>query len=227
MDRTAYRARPDGSELGTDESLQTHPTAANGADRGLRKAVALVALLNGLYFFIEFGVALSIGSVSLLADSADFLEDAAVNVLIFVALSWSTTSRARLGMLLAGVLLLPAAAFLWTLWQKIHSPLPPAALPLTITGVGALFVNIFCAFVLARHRRMKGSITNAAFLSARNDAAANVGMIIAGVITLHLNSAWPDVIVGLGIATMNLDAARTVWLAARQELRAGLAESPP
>ena len=45
--------------------MQTHPTAANGADRGLRKAVALVALLNGLYFFIEFGVALSIGSVSL------------------------------------------------------------------------------------------------------------------------------------------------------------------
>ena len=74
---------------------------------------------------------------------------------------------------------------------------------------------------------MKGSITNAAFLSARNDAAANVGIIVAGIITLHLNSAWPDVIVGVGIAMMNLDAARAVWTAARQELRAGLAEAPP
>jgi Co/Zn/Cd efflux system component len=30
-------------------------------------------------------------------------------------------------------------------------------------------------------------------------------------------SAWPDLIVGLGIALMNTDAARKVWAAAREE----------
>jgi len=30
-------------------------------------------------------------------------------------------------------------------------------------------------------------------------------------------SAWPDLIVGLGIAAMNADAAREVWQAAREE----------
>jgi Co/Zn/Cd efflux system component len=33
-------------------------------------------------------------------------------------------------------------------------------------------------------------------------------------------SAWPDLIVGLGIAAMNADAAREVWEAARDEHRA-------
>ena len=46
---------------------------------------------------------LAIDSVSLFADSVDFLEDASVNFLIAIALGWSATSRARVGMGLAGV----------------------------------------------------------------------------------------------------------------------------
>jgi len=37
----------------------------------LRRAVRIVALLNLLYFGVEFSVALTIGSVSLFADSVD------------------------------------------------------------------------------------------------------------------------------------------------------------
>ena len=99
-------------------------------DEQLRRAVILVAVLNLAYFWIEFATALTIGSVALLADSADFLEDASVNLLILVALGWSATRRARVGILLSGVLLLPAIAFLWTLWQKVYAPVPPAAAPL-------------------------------------------------------------------------------------------------
>jgi len=53
---------------------------------GLRPVVRRVALLNLGYFGIEFAVALAIGSVSLFADSVDFLEDASVNLLILLAL---------------------------------------------------------------------------------------------------------------------------------------------
>jgi Co/Zn/Cd efflux system component len=186
-------------------------------DEQLRRAVRLVALLNLAYFGVEFAVALSIGSVSLFADSVDFLEDAAVNFLIFAALGWSAPRRARVGMALAGVLLVPAAAFLWMLWRKFEHPAPPAGFGLTLTGLGALAVNLFCAFTLAQFRTHAGSLTQAAFLSARNDAIANVAIIAAGAATLWRPSIWPDVIVGLAIAAMNLDAARAVWTAARRE----------
>jgi Co/Zn/Cd efflux system component len=186
-------------------------------DTQLRRAVGLVAILNLAYFGVEFGVALSIGSVSLFADSVDFLEDAAVNVLILAALGWSAPQRARLGMALAGILLIPAAAFLWMLWRKFEHPVAPAAFGLSLTGLGALAINLFCAFTLARVRHHAGSLTKAAFLSARNDAIANVAIIAAGAVTLLIPSVWPDVVVGLGIAVMNLDAARAVWTAARQE----------
>jgi Co/Zn/Cd efflux system component len=184
---------------------------------GLRKTIAIVALANLAYFFIEFAVARYIGSVSLFADSVDFLEDAAVNSLILMALGWSLAARARVGMAMAGVLLLPALAFLWTLWNKFQAPVPPEPWLLSASGLGALAVNLACARALARFRHHSGSLTKAAFLSARNDALANVAIVGAGVLTLFWPSHWPDVVVGLGIAFMNADAAREVWEAARQE----------
>jgi Co/Zn/Cd efflux system component len=188
------------------------------AKPGLRRAIALVALSNLSYFGVEFVVARAIGSVSLFADSIDFLEDASVNGLILVALGWSSRSRARVGMGLAGILLIPGLATLWTAWTKIAHPAAPDPFSLTTTGLGALAVNLSCAFLLARYREHSGSLTKAAFLSARNDALANIGIIGAGFLTVVFRSAWPDLIVGLAIAAMNADAARAVFGAARREL---------
>ena len=74
--------------------------------------------------------------------------------------------------------------------------------------------------LLARVRGHRGNLTRAAFLSARNDAVANVAIIVAGLVTAATRSVWPDVIVGLGIAALNADAAREVYAAARAERRA-------
>ena len=91
-------------------------------------------------------------------------------------------------------------------------------MPLSLTGLGALAVNMTCAFMLVRYRHQGGSLTRAAFLSARNDAFANIAIIAAGLLTAFFwSTAWPDLIVGLGIGVMNADAAREVWIAARQE----------
>jgi len=176
-----------------------------------------VAALNLAYFGVEFAVALSISSVSLFADSIDFLEDASVNFLILAAVGWSARNRARVGMALAGILLVPGLATVWTAWVKFGDLVPPAAAPLAVTGLGALVVNLSCAFMLARYRHHSGSLTRAAFLSARNDALANIAIIGTGFVTAATLSAWPDLIVGLAIAAMNMDAAREVFNAAAKE----------
>ena len=186
-------------------------------DEALRRVVARVAVLNLTYFGVEFGVALAIGSVSLFADSIDFLEDTSVNLLILIALGWGARRRSHVGMVLAGILLVPGLATLWTAWDKFLLPIPPAPLPLSLTGAGAMAVNFTCALMLARFRTHGGSLTRAAFLSARNDVLANAAIISAGLVTAYTVSAWPDLAVGLGIFLMNLDAAREVFLAARKE----------
>jgi Co/Zn/Cd efflux system component len=192
---------------------------ADDRTSALAPAVRFVCLANLGYFVVEFAIALAISSVALFADSIDFLEDASVNFLILIALGWSAIARARVGMVLAALLLVPGLATLWMVANKLLSPVPPAAVPLTFAALGALAVNLVCAIVLARYRHHAGSLAKAAFLSARNDVFANGAIIVAGVLTALFSSAWPDLITGVGIAALNAGAAREVWEAARSEHR--------
>ena len=144
-----------------------------------RKTLSIVAMLNMAYFGVEFVVAVAIGSVSLFADSIDFLEDTALNLLILLAMRWSASRRNAVGKLLAGILLIPGLATLWMTGQKIALPIPPAPLPLSATGAGALLVNFTCALLLVRIRHSGGSLGLAAFLSARNDVLANAAIVEA------------------------------------------------
>src|SRR5689334_2514941 len=100
----------------------------------VRRTVITVTVLNLAYFGVEFAVALQISSVSLFADSVDFLEDASINLLILLALRWGAQARAHLGMVLAAILLVPALAGLWTAGEKLLTPVAPEALSLTLTG---------------------------------------------------------------------------------------------
>lgn len=189
-------------------------------ERAMRRTVRLAAILNLTYFGVEFAVALAIGSVSLFADSIDFLEDTALNALILFGLNWKIRQRARLGIALAGLLLVPGVATLWTAARKFAAPVPPSPLPLSLAGAGALIVNMTCAIMLARYRQHSGSLTLAAFLSARNDVIANIAIIAAGLLTGYSRSAWPDLVVGLGIALMNAGSAKEIYQLAREERRA-------
>ncbi|WP_443136702.1 cation transporter [Methylobacterium sp. Leaf112] len=186
----------------------------------LRPVVARVAALNLGFFGIEIAVALAIGSIALIADSLDFLEDAAINLLIFAGIGWSVRNRARLGMVLAGILVIPGLATAYAAYEKFSDLTPPAPLALTLTGLAALGVNLVCAAMLARHRDGGGSLTRAAYLSARNDAYANLAIIAAGLVTALTLSPWPDLVAAAGIAVLNADSAGDILRAARAEWRA-------
>src|ERR1700759_5272732 len=121
---------------------------AQHTDPALFRVVQRVGLLNLGYFGVEFAVAVAIGSVSLFADSIDFLEDASVNLLIAMALGWTVQNRARLGRLLAGIPLAPGLATLWMAWNKVSAPAAPEPMALSLAGVGALVINLTCAIML-------------------------------------------------------------------------------
>ncbi|MCB1521275.1 MAG: cation transporter [Hyphomicrobiaceae bacterium] len=196
------------------------PEADRRAQRSaIRRTVLLVALLNLSYFGVEAAVAALIRSVSLFADSIDFLEDAAVNMLVLMAIGWSAMRRRFVGIGLAVLLVMPGIAALATAGAKILSSdaVVPEPLLLTATGAGALVVNGLCALLLVRVRHHGGSLTRAAYLSARNDVAANIAIIVAGGATAVTSSVWPDIIVGLAIAAINMDAAREIYQAAMDE----------
>jgi Co/Zn/Cd efflux system component len=185
--------------------------------RWLRRIVLAVALLNLSYFFVEFTVALVAGSVSLLADSVDFLEDTAINLLIFIALGWPLAKRAAMGKAMALVILGPATVAAWEAIQRFSDPVAPAVVPVVLASLGAIAINGTSAWLLVRVRHHGGSLSTAAFLSARNDVLVNVAIIGMAGITLWTTSGWPDLVLGCFIISLALHAAYEVWEISEEE----------
>lgn len=183
----------------------------------LRRVVLIVAALNFAYFFVEFAVALTAGSVSLLADSVDFLEDTAINLLIFTALGWPMARRAVMGKAMALIILGPAAIAGWQAFQRFFEPLAPKVVPVVLASLGAIAINGTSAWLLVKVRHHGGSLSRAAFLSARNDVLVNVSIIVMALVTLWTGSGWPDLIFGCFIILLALHAAYEVWEVSEEE----------
>ncbi len=185
--------------------------------RQLRRIVLVVAMLNLSYFFVEFSVALVAGSVSLLADSVDFLEDTSINLLIFIALGWPLAKRAAMGKAMAVVIVGPAAVAAWVAIGRFSEPVAPEVVPVVLASLGAIVINGTSALLLVRVRHHGGSLSRAAFLSARNDVLVNVAIIAMAAITLWTTSGWPDLILGCFIIGLALHAAHEVWEVSEEE----------
>lgn len=182
-----------------------------------RGIVAAVAALNLLGMILEVVVASIIGSASLFADAADFLEDFLINGLVLAALGWSLASRRKASLGLAGLILIPALAALATAIWKIVNGLPPEPLALSATGAIALVLNLVCALLLMSLRSHGSALVRGAWLAARNDVLANALIIGAGALTYAHPSVWPDAVVGLVMALVNAGAAKEVLEQARAE----------
>lgn len=179
--------------------------------------VLVVGMLNFIYFFVEFFIALDIISISLFADSIDFLEDAFTNFIILIGLYLGLKNRVRLGYILILFLMIPSFLTLFNIIEKFFYPTVPDGISLSSVALGALAVNLFCAALMMRFKSSQNTLLLAAFLSARNDALANIAMMVAGVLTLFTTSLYPDLVVGIGVFLLNLDASKAVYLAMKRE----------
>jgi Co/Zn/Cd efflux system component len=187
-----------------------------------RRALSLAAALNGVMFVVEAGGALYANSIALMADAIDFLEDTITYLLAAVLIGLGARPRVLFGAATAFLMFVPG---IWIAWKTVDQLLygfVPDPLPMGAIGLLALAVNVYCAFLLMPHRE-GDSAHQGVWLSTRNDAIANVAIVIAAIATALFESIWPDVVVGLGIAALNLYAAGAIALLAWREWR----DAPP
>ena len=182
-----------------------------------KRAILIVGLLNFGYFFVEFFVALNITSISLFADSIDFLEDAFTSFLILWGLYLSLKNRTKIAYVLIWIIFIPSLFTLIFAMKQFLNPVAIDGFSLSSYAFGALAINIFCAFLMARFKVSDNSLLLTAFYSVRNDAFANIAMIIAGVMTLYSTSHYPDLIVGVLIFLLNLDARKAIYEQIKKE----------
>jgi len=185
-----------------------------------RRVLWIALLLNVGMFGIEILAGVRAGSVSLLADALDFLGDAANYGISLWVLRLGLAIRAKASLFKA----LSMAVFgLWVLgtaiWHLFSHTLPDAP-TMGLVGVLALVTNLGVAWLLWAHRNGDSNVRSV-WLCTRNDAIGNIAVLLAAVGVLGTRTAWPDLAVGIIMATLALSSAWQIMRHARWELAQG------
>jgi Co/Zn/Cd efflux system component len=181
-----------------------------------RRTLQLVLWINAAMFVIEAVAGLRAGSTALLADSGDMLGDAIVYGFSLYAVARGPVWQARAALLKGGIMALFGLGVLTqVILRLVRGGVPSADV---MGGIGTLAANTLCLILLWR-RRDDDINMRSVWLCSRNDVVANAGVLAAaGAVSLS-GSAWPDLLVGLAIASLFGWSAIDVVRRARDELR--------
>jgi Co/Zn/Cd efflux system component len=187
-------------------------------DPRYRRALWIALVSNAAMFAVEFGASWASGSVSLLADSIDFLGDAGNYALSLAVLAMALPVRARAAAFKAacmgafGVFVLARAGW------GLNAGVPPEPVTMGAVGVVALAVNAGVAWMLYRFRTGDANMRSV-WICSRNDALGNVAVMLAAAGVFGTGSAWPDLLVAAAMGLLALAGSWTVLRQARVELR--------
>lgn len=202
-------ARLDSSEPLGSPGARNDATAAPPASAGAgpsagagqqRRALWWVLGINATMFIVELIAGLLAGSAGLVADSLDMLADATIYAVALLAgadlASQRRAARASgwLQLALAGLVLVEVI-------RRASSGADPTSSVMMLVGLLALVANLACVAILARHRG-GGAHLRASWIFTTNDALANLGVIVAGVLVAVTGSAIPDLAIGAAIAAL-------------------------
>lgn len=184
-----------------------------------RRIVILALVVNAAMFGVEFTGGLLARSVSLFADSMDFLSDA-VNYAITLAVL-GLSARAKAGAALVKGLSLGAVG-VWvagnTAWTLAHGTVPRADI---MGGIGAVALAANAGVALALYRWRHGDANmESIWLCSRNDAIGNCAVLLAASGVWASGTYWPDLAVAVVLAWLPLSAAMRIVRRAAAELRA-------
>jgi cation diffusion facilitator family transporter len=173
------------------------------------RVLGAVLAINAFMFIVEFGAGLVSGSSALLADSLDMLGDSFVYAFSLFVVHRSLAWHARAALLKGAIMALFGIAVLFEVALKLRTPIPPIVPTMAAIGMLALAANAICFSLLWRHRA-DGINLRSTWLCSRNDLIANTAVLVAAGGVAWSGSAWPDILVGLGIAALFLRTAAVV-----------------
>ena len=183
-----------------------------------RRVLWAVLVINASMFVVEMFAGVWGKSVALQADALDFLGDAATYAITLIVLGMSIRWRAGAAMIKG----LTMGGFgIWVLGNTVYH-MARGALPdfAIMGGIGALalLANVISAGLLYRYRQGDSNMRSV-WLCSRNDAIANIAVILAASGVWASKTGWPDLAVGVVIAGLALTSAVTVIRQARGEIK--------
>lgn len=187
--------------------------------RGRQARVLKIVLgINSAMFFIEFTAGVIAHSTALMADSVDMLGDALVYVLSLYVIDRDSQWRAGAAVAKGVIILVFGAWILVEASLTYFEGITPMAPLMAWFGALALAANLICLRLLWPLRLHDVNMSST-FECSRNDVISNLGVLLAAAGVWVSGRSWPDIVVGLIVATLFLRSALAVLREAWPEMR--------
>lgn len=160
-------------------------------------------VINAVMFVVELSTGIVAESTALIADSLDMFADATVYGLSLLAVGRAAAKQRRAARISGWLQLALALGALTEVGRSAVTGSEPVDLLMISIATVALVANLTCVALLAKHR--KGGIhLRASWIFSTNDALANIGVIVAGILVMLTGGAWPDLVVGAAVGLLVL-----------------------
>lgn len=179
----------------------------------------MASAVLGVFFVIEFGTALAIGSLALLADATHMLTDLVALFMgltaVLLARRGSKSANRTYGWHRAevftavanAVLLLGVAAFIvYEAIRRLGEPPQIPGWPMVAVALLALLANLVVALLLRSHSEDSLAVKGA-YMEVLADAVSSVGVLIAGIVMVTTGWHYADTVVAVLVALWVLPRA--------------------
>lgn len=219
------------SHGGSEGHAHISAVTAGGAHK---KPLVIALALTATFMFVELIVGFSINSLALISDGAHMGTDVIGLLMALVAITLANRSTTadrtfgfyRLEVLAAltnGLLLFGVAAYvLYEAVQRFSQPTEVPGLPLLITAVLGLVINIISFRLLAAGSKESINLKGAS-LEVLADMIGSIGVIIGAVLIFATGWTWVDPVIGVAVGLFILP--RT-WKLMRAALRILIEAAP-
>ena len=180
--------------------LSTEATTESKFDENdnQKRLLWIVLIINFVFFVVEMTTGLISKSMGLVADSLDMLADSFVYGISLFAVG-GTVSKKKSVAKIAGYFQIGLAAFgfIEVLRRFFGAEQLPDFLTMIIVSVFALIANGICLYLLQQSKSKEEAHMQASAIFTSNDIVINMGVIAAALLVKLLNSAVPDLIIGI------------------------------
>ncbi|MEM5498122.1 cation transporter [Paraglaciecola mesophila] len=173
--------------------------------------------INATMFFVEMTVGILADSTALIADSMDMLADAVVYGIGIYAVGKSILHKAKAAQISGYFQLLLGVMILIDITRRLFLGSEPISSLMIGMGFIALIANVACLMIIRNHKNDEVHM-RASWIFSANDVIANMGVIIAGVLVVWLDSRVPDLVIGCIVSIVVLRGAWMILKDATQEV---------
>jgi Co/Zn/Cd efflux system component len=180
-----------------------------------RKILWAVLLINAAFFAIEILFGVLSGSMGLVADSLDMLADATVYAMSLAAVGAAMTRKKTIAKV-SGYFQLSLAmlGFVEVIRRFVGREAVPDFRIMIVVSLLALGANAISLLLLQRSKSREPHM-QASMIFTSNDVVINLGVILAGLLVLWLNSPVPDLVIGAVVFAVVVRGALRILKLAR------------